>query len=74
MMKRDITGIILKGKRCEYSDYCGKSGVRCLHIGEYLSTNYECGYCKAFRLIDISRKAKNISLAIWLFVFCQYDR
>ncbi len=59
MMKHDITGIILKGKRCEYSDYCGKSGVRCLHIGEYLSTNYECGYCKAFRLIDISRKAKN---------------
>lgn len=59
MTKHSVTGVIPKGKKCEYSDYCSKSGVRCLHIGEYFTTTYHCGYCKAFRLVDINRKAKN---------------
>ena len=55
-MKNNVNGIILKGNRCEYEEYCTKSGVRCM---KNTSNNYTCGYCKAFRLIDINRIAKN---------------
>jgi len=55
-MNKDVTGIILKSNRCEYEEYCTKSGVRCMRN---TGTTHTCGYCKAFRLIDINRKDKN---------------
>ena len=53
--RKDIDGFIKKGATCEYSDYCDRSGVRCLHKGENTKSTYHCGYCKSFRMIDHDR-------------------
>lgn len=57
--KIEVDGFLPKGTECEYTEYCTRSGVRCLHSGENKRINYHCGYCKAFRFIDASRKLKN---------------
>lgn len=55
---KHIDGFIVKGKTCEFSEYCSKSGVRCLHTGENKKSNYHCGYCKAFRIIEFTQERK----------------
>jgi hypothetical protein len=58
-MANEINGFIKVGEECEYSDYCNRSGCRCLHSGENKKMMYECGYCKSFRMIDAGRKLNN---------------
>lgn len=51
---KDVNGIIPKGTECPYyAEKCSKSGVNCHHNGVDHGADYECGYCKAFRMIDI---------------------
>ena len=50
-----VTGMIPKGTECEYNIKCSKSGVRC---EQKIDMNYTCGYCQAFRMIDILNAEK----------------
>lgn len=55
---KNVDGFIPKGSECEFADYCLRSGTRCGHTGENKKSKYHCGYCKAYRIIDIMRKQK----------------
>lgn len=58
MSKIKTDGWIKKGKECEFTEYCSKAGSRCSHTGENRKSDYHCGYCKAFRYIELTQDRK----------------
>ena len=50
-MKNDVTGIILKGNRCEYEEYCTKSD--CLKYKQLQP--YRCLNCDTWKRTDDTR-------------------